>query len=71
MARVTREMVEKTGIKVDDLLKLLIRNAAAELTTYYYYTILRVNLVGLEGEGLGPPHLRAWWQTTRRHESLS
>ena len=27
-------------------------NAAAELTTSYYYTILRANLIGLEGEGL-------------------
>jgi hypothetical protein len=33
-------------------LDLLVRNASAELTTYYYYTILRVNLIGLEGEGL-------------------
>lgn len=52
MAKVAREMVEKTGINIDDLLKLLVKNAAAELTTYYYYTILRVNLIGLEGEGL-------------------
>jgi hypothetical protein len=33
-------------------LDLLVRNASAELTTYYYHTILRVNLIGLEGEGL-------------------
>ncbi len=52
MAKVAREMVEKNGIKIDDLLKLLVKNAAAELTTYYYYTILRVNLIGLEGEGI-------------------
>jgi len=52
MARVAREMVEKTGIKVDQLVELLVKNAAAELTTYYYYTILRANLIGLEGEGL-------------------
>ena len=52
MAKVAREMVEKAGINIDDLLKLLVKNAAAELTTYYYYTILRVNLIGLEGEGL-------------------
>ena len=47
-----REMVEKAGIKVDQLLELLIKNASAELTTYYYYTILRTNLIGLEGEGI-------------------
>ncbi len=52
MAQVAREVVEKTGINVDDLLKLLISNAAAELTTFYYYTILRANLIGLEGEGI-------------------
>jgi ferritin-like protein len=43
-------MVEKSGVNVDQLLELLVKNAAAELTTYYYYTILRVNLIGLEGE---------------------
>jgi ferritin-like protein len=52
MARVAREMVEKAGINVDQLVKLLVKNAAAELTTYYYYTILRCNLIGLEGEGI-------------------
>jgi len=52
MAQVAREMVEKTGINVNELLRLLITNAAAELTTFYYYTILRVNLIGLEGEGI-------------------
>jgi ferritin-like protein len=52
MARVAREMVERTGINVDELLQLLVNNAAAELTTFYYYTILRVNLIGLQGEGL-------------------
>src|SRR4030067_3846020 len=52
MAKVTREMVEKTGINVDELVQLLVNNAAAELTTFYYYTILRVNLIGLDGEGI-------------------
>jgi len=52
MAKVTREMVEKSGVNVDQLIELLVKNAAAELTTYYYYTILRVNLIGLEGEGI-------------------
>jgi ferritin-like protein len=52
MARVAREMVEKAGVDVDQLLELLVYNAAAELTTFYYYTILRVNLIGLEGEGI-------------------
>ncbi|MFW9909739.1 MAG: DNA protection during starvation protein [Candidatus Thorarchaeota archaeon] len=52
MARVAREMVEKAGVDVDRLLEQLVKNAAAELTTYYYYTILRANLIGLEGEGI-------------------
>ena len=52
MAKVTREVVERAGVDVDQLLELLVKNAAAELTTYYYYTILRVNLIGLEGEGI-------------------
>lgn len=50
MARVAREMVEKAGVDVDKLLERLVTNAAAELTTFYYYTILRFNLIGLEGE---------------------
>jgi len=52
MGKVAREMVEKAGVDVEKLVKLLIDNASAELTTFYYYTILRVNLIGLEGEGL-------------------
>ncbi len=52
MARVAREMVEKAGVNVDQLVDLLVKNASAELTTFYYYTILRVNLIGLQGEGI-------------------
>jgi len=52
MAQVARKMVEKTGIDVNKLLDMLVKNASAELTTFYYYTILRVNLIGLDGEGL-------------------
>jgi ferritin-like protein len=50
MAKVAREVVERAGVDVDHLLQLLIKNAAAELTTYYYYTGLRMNLIGLDGE---------------------
>jgi ferritin-like protein len=52
MARVAQEMVKKAGVDLDLLVKLLVKNASAELTTFYYYTILRVNLIGLEGEGI-------------------
>ena len=50
MAKVAIEMVEKAGVDVKQLLKLLVQNAAAEIITYYYYTILRANLIGLQGE---------------------
>lgn len=50
MAKVAREVVEKAGVNLEQLLELLVKNASAELTTYYYYTILRANLIGLQGE---------------------
>ncbi len=52
MGKVAREVVEKAGVNIDELLKKLVRAASAEFTTYYYYTILRVNSIGFEGEGL-------------------
>jgi ferritin-like protein len=52
MGLVSRDLVKESGIDVDELLKLLVANASAELTTFYYYTLLRVNLIGMEGEGL-------------------
>ena len=52
MDLLSKKMVEKAGVNVDELVKLLVSNAAAELTTFYYYTLLRVNLIGMEGEGL-------------------
>ena len=52
MAKVAQEMVKRSGVDLDQLVELLVKNAAAELTTYYYYTILRANLIGLEGEGI-------------------
>jgi ferritin-like protein len=52
MAKVAQDMVKKSGVDLEKLLNLLVKNASAELTTFYYYTILRVNLIGLEGEGI-------------------
>lgn len=52
MAKVAIDVVKRSGVDVDKLLKLLVDNASAELTTFYYYTILRANLIGLEGEGV-------------------
>ena len=52
MAKVTIDVVKKAGVDVEKLLDLLIKNASAELTTFYYYTILRANLIGFSGEGV-------------------
>src|SRR5438093_8323004 len=52
MGKVAKEVVEKAGIKVEELLKKLVAAAGAEFTTFYYYTILRVASIGMEGEGL-------------------
>ena len=45
-------LIKQAGIDVEKLLDLLIRAAAAEFTTYYYYTILRNHCVGTEGESI-------------------
>ncbi len=52
MGSVAQEMVTRAGLDKDVLVDKLVRAAAAEFTTFYYYTILRVNAIGLEGEGL-------------------
>lgn len=52
MAKVAVQMVEQAGINVKELVDKLVRAASAEFTTYYYYTILRANAIGFEGEGL-------------------
>ncbi len=49
---VAREMVEKNGVDADKLIEALARIAVHELSSYYYYTMLRVNLIGMEGEVL-------------------
>lgn len=46
------KMVKESGIDLDELLKLLITNAASEISTYFHYNLLRANLIGLEGETL-------------------
>ncbi len=52
MAKYGIEIVKAAGVDVDKLLELLIKNAASELSTYYHYTILRSNLIGIDGESL-------------------
>jgi ferritin-like protein len=52
MAKRNLELIEEAGIDVEELLEKLIDAAAAEFTTYYYYTNLRTHTVGLEGESI-------------------
>ena len=52
MAVVARQVVEQAGVNVDALIDKLKKALAAEITTYYYYTILRFNLIGTEGESI-------------------
>ncbi len=51
-ASVARQMVERAGVDVKQLINKLRKALAAEFTTYYYYTILRNHCVGPEYEGL-------------------
>jgi ferritin-like protein len=46
MGKVTRQVVEQAGVNVDVLIDKLVRAAGAEFTTFYYYTVLRVNSIG-------------------------
>ena len=46
--RVGVEQLEARGVNVQQLIEKLIDAAGAEFTTYYYYTILRMNLAGEE-----------------------
>jgi ferritin-like protein len=46
--RVGVEAIEARGVDVRELVEKLIDAAGAEFTTYYYYTILRMNLAGKE-----------------------
>src|SRR5258707_10629894 len=52
MGKVARQVVEQAGLNIDVLLKKLLAAAGAEFTTFYYYTILRVAAIGMEGGGL-------------------
>lgn len=53
MARcVARELVEWSGVDAQRLVDLLVERALGEMGNYYYYTILRMHLVGVEGDAL-------------------
>jgi len=46
------EVLKKNGIDVDELVKQLVINSSVEFTAYYYFTLLRANCTGMEGEGI-------------------
>lgn len=47
-----RELIEINGVDVDKLLDALTRMAMCELANYYYYGVLRLMLMGVEGDAL-------------------
>ncbi len=49
---VARELVEWSGVDAERLVDLLVERALAEMGNYYYYTLLRMHLVGVEGDAL-------------------
>ncbi len=49
MAKADRT-VKGARAQTGEIIRLLVTNAAAELATYYHYTILQVNLTGLDGK---------------------
>jgi ferritin-like protein len=46
------EVIKQNGINVDELIKQLVINSSVEFTAYYYFTLLRANCTGIEGEGI-------------------
>ncbi len=52
MSEFAIKMIQEEGINVDELLHLLITNAASEMSTYFHYMLLRTNLIGIDGESV-------------------
>ena len=46
------EILKKNGVNVDELIKQLVINSSVEFTAYYYFTLLRANCTGMDGEGI-------------------
>lgn len=46
------EVLKKNGLDVEKLIDQLVVNSSVEFTAYYYFTILRANCTGLDGEGI-------------------
>ena len=46
------EILKKNGVDLEELIKQLVINSSVEFTAYYYFTLLRANCTGMEGEGI-------------------
>src|SRR3989344_5781933 len=46
------EILKKNGVDVEGLINQLVINSSVEFTAYYYFTLLRANCTGMEGEGI-------------------
>lgn len=46
------EILKKNGVNIEELIKQLVINSSVEFTAYYYFTLLRANCTGMEGEGI-------------------
>ncbi len=46
------EILKKNGVDVEELIKQLVINSSVEFTAYYYFTLLRANCTGMDGEGI-------------------
>jgi ferritin-like protein len=46
------EILKKNGVNVEELIKQLVINSSVEFTAYYYFTLLRANCTGMDGEGI-------------------
>lgn len=45
-------VLRQNGVDVDALVRQLVVNSSVEFTAYYYFTLLRANCTGLDGEGI-------------------
>ena len=46
------EVLRQNSLNVDELVRQLVVNSSVEFTAYYYFTLLRANCTGLDGEGI-------------------
>jgi ferritin-like protein len=46
------EFLKQNGVNVEELIDVLVKNAAVEFAAYYYFTNLRSFCTGMEGEGI-------------------